>query len=59
MASLNDASPIERWRALATSRFSLYDWTKAATVGVVLLGLGVLFVTFHRYVSGRGLRGYG
>ena len=39
--------------------FSLYDWTKAATVGVVLLGLGVLFVTFHRYVSGRGLRGYG
>ena len=39
--------------------FSLYDWTKAATVGVVLLGLGVLFVTLHRYVSGRGLRGYG
>ena len=39
--------------------FSLYDWTKAATVGVVLLGLGVLFVTVHRYVSGRGMRGYG
>ncbi len=39
--------------------FGLYDWTKAATIGVVLLVLGVLFVTLHRFVSGRGLRGYG
>ena len=39
--------------------FSLYDWTKAATIGVVLLGLGALFVTLHRFISGRGLRGYG
>ena len=39
--------------------FALYDWTKAATVGVALLCLGAAFVTFHRLLSGRGLRSYG
>ncbi len=39
--------------------FALYDWTKAATIGVVLLCLGALFVTLHRGLSGRGLRSYG
>ena len=39
--------------------FTLYDWSKAAAVGVVLLVLGIIFVTLHRLLSKRQLRGYG
>ena len=39
--------------------FSLYDWRLAAAIGIVLLALGILFVTLHRFVSSRGLRSYG
>jgi len=44
---------------LYQNAFGLYDWTKAATIGVVLLVLGILFVTLHRFLSGRSLRSYG
>ena len=43
---------------LYQNAFGLYDWTKAATIGVVLLALGMLLVTLHRFLSGRGLRSY-
>lgn len=39
--------------------FSLYDWRLAASIGIVLLVLGILFVTLHRLVSSRGMRSYG
>ncbi|MGB1161708.1 MAG: ABC transporter permease, partial [Alphaproteobacteria bacterium] len=37
--------------------FVLFDWTKAATVGGVLLIMGIAFVALHRWVSKRSLRG--
>lgn len=43
---------------LYQNAFGLYDWTKAATIGVILLALGIIFVTFHRILSGRSLRSY-
>ena len=39
--------------------FTLYDWRLAAAIGIVLLALGILFVTVHRFVSSRGMRSYG
>ena len=39
--------------------FALYDWRLAAAIGIVLLALGILFVTVHRFVSSRGMRSYG
>ena len=33
--------------------FTLYDWRLAAAIGIVLLALGILFVTVHRFVSSR------
>jgi putative spermidine/putrescine transport system permease protein len=44
---------------LYQNAFGLYDWTKAATIGVVLLVLGIFFVTMHRILSRRSLRSYG
>lgn len=38
--------------------FTLYDWSKAAAVGVVLLILGILFVILHRWASRRTLKGH-
>ncbi len=43
---------------LYQNAFGLYDWTKAATIGIILLALGIFFVTFHRFLSGRSLRSY-
>lgn len=39
--------------------FTLFDWRLAASIGIVLLILGILFVTVHRFVSSRGMRSYG
>ena len=39
--------------------FTLFDWRLAASIGIVLLILGILFVTIHRFVSSRGMRSYG
>lgn len=39
--------------------FTLFDWRLAASIGIVLLVLGILFVTIHRFVSSRGMRSYG
>lgn len=39
--------------------FTLYDWRLAATIGIVLLILGILFVTVHRFATSRGMRSYG
>ena len=39
--------------------FTLYDWRLAATIGIVLLILGIIFVAVHRFATSRGMRSYG
>jgi len=39
--------------------FTLYDWRLAASIGIVLLILGILFVAVHRFATSKGMRSYG
>ena len=39
--------------------FTLYDWRLAASIGIVLLAMGIIFVTVHRFATSKGMRSYG
>ena len=41
---------------LSQYAFAAFDWTKASTVGVILLILGIIFIFVHRNLSRRSLR---